>query len=72
MVHLLSQPRNELRYRRRIKAIPVRGPEFETTGLRQSEFCHKRNLALGTLKHGKARDGSRQTACQPYGLLAAY
>jgi hypothetical protein len=26
--------------------------EFETSGLRRSEFCHKHNLALGTLQRG--------------------
>jgi len=26
--------------------------EFETSGQRRSEFCHKHNLALGTLQRG--------------------
>ena len=29
--------------------------EFETSGLRRSEFCHKHNLALGTLQRGLKR-----------------
>ena len=29
--------------------------EFETSGLRRSEFCHKHNLALGTLQRGLRR-----------------
>jgi hypothetical protein len=29
--------------------------EFESSGLRQSEFCHKHNLAPGTLKRGLRR-----------------
>jgi transposase-like protein len=29
--------------------------EFETSGLRRSEFCHKHNLAPGTLQRGLKR-----------------
>ena len=29
--------------------------EFESSGLRQSEFCHRHNLAAGTLKRGLRR-----------------
>jgi hypothetical protein len=29
--------------------------EFETSGLRRSEFCQKHNLALGTLQRGLRR-----------------
>ena len=29
--------------------------EFETSGLRRSEFCHKHNLAMGTLQRGLKR-----------------
>ena len=29
--------------------------EFETNGLRRSEFCHKHNLAPGTLQRGLRR-----------------
>ena len=29
--------------------------EFETSGSRRSEFCHKHNLALGTLQRGLRR-----------------
>jgi len=29
--------------------------EFETSGMRRSEFCHKHNLALGTLQRGLRR-----------------
>jgi hypothetical protein len=29
--------------------------EFETSGLRQGEFCRKQDLALGTLKRGLRR-----------------
>jgi hypothetical protein len=29
--------------------------EFDTSGLRRSEFCHKHNLALGTLQRGLKR-----------------
>ena len=29
--------------------------EFETSGLRRSEFCHKHNLTLGTLQRGLKR-----------------
>jgi hypothetical protein len=29
--------------------------EFETSGLCRSEFCHKHNLALGTLQRGLKR-----------------
>src|ERR1700736_6392410 len=29
--------------------------EFETSGLRRSEFCHKHNLAPGTLQRGLRR-----------------
>jgi hypothetical protein len=35
------------RSRQEIKRLVT---EFETSGLRQSEFCHKHNLALGTLQ----------------------
>jgi hypothetical protein len=31
--------------------------EFETSGLRRSEFCHKHNLALGTLQRGLRKRG---------------
>jgi hypothetical protein len=40
------------RSRREIKRL-VR--EFETSGLRRSEFCHKHNWALGTLQRGLKR-----------------
>jgi hypothetical protein len=40
------------RSRQEIKGL-VR--EFETSGLRRSEFCHKHNLALGTLQRGLKR-----------------
>jgi hypothetical protein len=37
------------RSRQEIKRLVT---EFESSGLRQSEFCHKHNLAPGTLKRG--------------------
>jgi hypothetical protein len=37
------------RSRQEIKRLVT---EFETSGLRRSEFCHKHNLALGTLQRG--------------------
>jgi len=40
------------RSRQEIKRLVT---EFETSGLRQSEFCHKYNLAPGTLKRGLRR-----------------
>jgi len=51
------------RSRQEIKGL-VR--EFETSGLRRSEFCHKHNLAFGTLQRGLKRrrmevDGQSQS-----------
>ena len=40
------------RSRREINRLVV---EFESSGLRQSEFCHKRGLALSTLQRGLKR-----------------
>ena len=40
------------RSRREINRLVV---EFESSGLRQSEFCHKHGLALGTLQRGLKR-----------------
>src|SRR4029077_7435873 len=40
------------RSRQEIKRLVT---EFESSGLRQSEFCHKHNLAPGTLKRGLRR-----------------
>ena len=37
------------RSRQEIKRLVT---EFETSGLRRSEFCHKHNWALGTLQRG--------------------
>ena len=40
------------RSRREINRLVV---EFESSGLRQSEFCHKHGLALSTLQRGLKR-----------------
>ena len=40
------------RSRREINRLVV---EFESSGLRPSEFCHKHGLALGTLQRGLKR-----------------
>jgi len=40
------------RSRQEIKRLVA---EFETSGLRRSEFCQKHNLALGTLQRGLRR-----------------
>jgi len=40
------------RSRQEIKRLVA---EFETSGLRRSEFCQKHNLALGTLRRGLRR-----------------
>ena len=40
------------RSRQEIKRLVT---EFETSGLRRSEFCRKHNLALGTLQRGLRR-----------------
>jgi hypothetical protein len=40
------------RSRREINRLVV---EFESSGLRQSEFCHKHGLALSTLQRGHKR-----------------
>jgi hypothetical protein len=40
------------RSRQEIKRLVT---EFESSGLRQSEFCHKHNLAPGTLQRGLRR-----------------
>jgi len=51
-----------VRKRRRRQEIKRLVREFETSGLRRSEFCQKHNLAPGTLQRGlKAPDGSRRT-----------
>jgi len=51
------------RSRQEIKRLVT---EFETSGLRRSEFCHKHNLVLGTLQRGLKRrrmevDGQRES-----------
>src|SRR5258705_8505507 len=35
--------------------------EFETSGLRRSEFCHRHNMALGTLQRGLKSAGWKST-----------
>jgi hypothetical protein len=44
-----------VRKRRSRQEIKQLVAEFETSGLRRSEFCHKHNLALGTLQRGLRR-----------------
>src|ERR1700722_12988634 len=42
--------------------------EFETSGLRRSEFCHKHNWALGTLQRGLRRRRAKPSfalSCMP-------
>ena len=51
------------RSRQEIKRLVT---EFETGGLRRSEFCNKHNLAIGTLQRGLKRrrmdvDGQRES-----------
>src|SRR5271165_68182 len=41
-----------VRKRRSRQEIKQLVAEFETSGLRRSEFCHRHNLALGTLQRG--------------------
>ena len=41
-----------IRKRRSRQEIKRLVTEFESSGLRRSEFCHKHNLALGTLQRG--------------------
>jgi hypothetical protein len=53
------------RSRREINRLVV---EFESSGLRQSEFCHKHGLALGTLQRGlkrRRREVGRQSEGNP-------
>jgi hypothetical protein len=45
----------DVRKRRSRQEIKRLVTEFETSGLRRSEFCHKHNLALGTLQRGLKR-----------------
>ena len=47
----------EVRVRKRRSRQEIRRlvAEFETSGLRRSEFCQKHNLALGTLQRGLRR-----------------
>jgi hypothetical protein len=44
-----------VRKRRSRQEIKRLVKEFENSGLRRSEFCHKHNLALGTLQRGLKR-----------------
>ena len=55
-----------LRKRRSRQEIKRLVTEFESSGLRRSEFCQKHNLALGTLQRGLRRrrmevDGQSQS-----------
>ena len=45
----------EVRKRRSRQEIKRLVAEFETSGLRRSEFCQQHNLALGTLQRGLRR-----------------
>jgi hypothetical protein len=48
-------PEVGIRKRRSRQEIKRLVAEFETSGLRRSEFCQKHNLALGTLQRGLRR-----------------